>query len=674
MLKSQGTGCKMAASYLLILLVSLPGLSVEVPGKKVHEFDLTGEKQWFDTAIDLKTGDQVKVSATGKMHYLGSGEFGPEGLPRAWMDLLRILPLNDSNRGALIGRIGSDDASRPFLIGAGRESRISNGGRLFLGLNQKASEQATGSFHVVVEVKQAASTGTTPALDLSKLPKPTQPMLDQIPTRVQDAQGVPGDRVNFLIIGTEAQVKQALQEAGWVQVNRSIKDALIQSALATFSRQAYTRLPMSELLLFDRPQDFGYAQADPLVVVAARHHFRLWKAPFLVDGQTLWAGAGTHDIGFDKDQRNGNITHKIDPDTDKEREYIGASLKGTGRVATTLYLTPSAPVTEAKTAHGETFYSDGRTLVIILNPDNTDQSLAFGGIFCTVLSQINPDGGEWGDCSQYLEVPGDKTVPLEPIPNKYRVLIVPGLMNTCFAGTPPYKEGQAYLKEKFGLTFEVLSLPNNSCEDNAREIGAYLREKLKEDPRRYIVFGYSKGTPDFQVTLAKEPEVATGVAAFISVAGASGGSPVADSIPGQAERWIRQYNMPNCKGDLSQGFKSLSQPARRAFLASYPHPIVPTYSIAAVSNLSNTSKMLLQTWKILSAYDPKNDSQVIRDDAIVPESTYLGSALADHWAVALPFETSNESIKSGADKNHYPRSALLEAMIRFVIQDLESPK
>jgi hypothetical protein len=674
MLKSQVTRCKMAAGLFLFLLVYLPGLCVDSPGKKVQEFDLTGEKQWLDTAMDLKPGDQLKFSATGKMHYIGTGEFGPEGLPRSWMDLLRILPLNDANRGALIGRIGSSDASRPFLIGAGRENRVSNGGRLFLGLNQKASEKATGSFHVAVEVKQAASTASVPALDLTKLPKPTQNMLDQIPTRVQDAQGVPGDRVNFLIVGTEAQVKQALQEAGWVQVNRSIKDALIQSALATFSRQAYTRLPMSELLLFDRPQDFGYAQADPLVVVAARHHFRLWKAPFLVDGQTLWAGAGTHDIGFDKDQRNGSITHKIDPDTDKERDYIGESLKETGRVATTLVLTPSEPVTEAKTAHGESFYSDGRTLVVILNPDSSDQSLAFGNLFCTVLSQNNPDGGEWGSCSQYLEVPGEKTVPLEPIPTKYRVLIVPGLMNTCFAGAPPYKEGQAYLKEKYGLTVEMLPLPNNSCEDNAREIAAYLSGKLKEDSRRYIVFGYSKGTPDFQVALAKEPEVAAAVAAFISVAGASGGSPVADTIPGQADRWIRQYSLPNCKGDLSQGFKSLSQTARRAFLSSHPHPIVPTYSVAAVSNLTNTSKMLLQTWQILSAFDPKNDSQVIKDDAIVPESTYLGSALADHFAIALPFETSNESVKSGADKNHYPRSALLEAMIRFVIQDLGSPK
>ena len=62
-------------------------------------------------------------------------------------------------------------------------------------------------------------------------------------------------------------------------------------------------MPMSQLELFGRVQDFGYAQADPLRVVASRHHFRIWKTPFTAGGETVWAGAGTHDIGFDKDNR-----------------------------------------------------------------------------------------------------------------------------------------------------------------------------------------------------------------------------------------------------------------------------------------------------------------------------------------------------------------------------------
>ncbi len=656
---------------LLLATFGRPSLGIDIPGKGVKEFELKGDQQWFDTTIDLKQGDTIKISASGTLHYSDSREFGPEGLKRNWLDLLRILPLNDANRGAVIGKIGAEEGARPFLIGTTRESRVPVAGRLFLGLNQKEGDQPVGSFHVKVEVKPGTPAAAA-TQDVSKLPVLTQEMLDQIPVRVQDAAGAPGDRVNFLIVGSEPRVTQALDAAGWVQVNRSIKDAIIQGALATISRQVYTQMPMSELHLFGRAQDFGYAQADPLMVVASRHHFRLWKAPFQVDGQTLWAGAGTHDIGFDKDQRNGKVTHKIDPDTDKEREFIGSSLRETGLVAKTIYMTPSNPVKEAKTAHGETFTSDGRTLVIILTPDINDQSETFSDLFCTVLREKNPDGGEWGDCSRYIQVPGKKQVALDPIPNKYRLLIVPGLLNTCFPDTPPFKEGQAYLRQKLGLTVEELPLPNNSSEDNAREIAGYLRDHMKGDSRKYIVLGYSKGTPDLQVALATQPGVSDAVAAFLAVAGASGGSPVADAIPDLADRWIRQYNMPNCKGDLSQGFKSLSQAARRTFLSSYAHPFVPTYSLPAVSTPETTSKMLQQAWQILSTFDKANDSQLTKEDAIVPESAYLGTALADHFAVALPFETSNESIRSGADKNHYPRTALLEAMIRFVVRDLEA--
>ncbi|QOY89221.1 LssY C-terminal domain-containing protein [Paludibaculum fermentans] len=50
------------------------------------------------------------------------------------------------------------------------------------------------------------------------------------------------------------------------------------------------------------------------------------------------------------------ITHKIDPDTDLEREYIGETLKQSGQVVKLDYVTPKDTVTKAKTAHGEEFH------------------------------------------------------------------------------------------------------------------------------------------------------------------------------------------------------------------------------------------------------------------------------------------------------------------------------
>jgi hypothetical protein len=485
-----------------------------------------------------------------------------------------------------------------------------------------------------------------------------------------------GDRVNFLIIGSEAKVHQALDAAGWIQPDKSVQNTILRGALASFSREAYVTLPISNLMLFGRNQDFGYAQADPIKVVATRHHFRLWRAPFAVDGQPLWAGAGTHDIGLEKDQRNGKLTHKIDPAVDGERDYIAQSLQDTGLVAKLDYMTPTNPITEAKTATGGGFHSDGRTLVVYLQPDTEDVSRQFADLFCSVLKQHNPDTGEWGGCGQYLDTTGKDDLALAALPTRYRVLIVPGILSSCASEAPAFNEGQKYLREKYGMSVDLLGVPNDSCEANAKMIASYLREQQKSDPRKFIVLGYSKGAPDLQVALAQEDGVAGAVAAFITVAGASGGSPIADALPAQINGWITRFqNMGKCQGDLTTGFRSLKREVRQAFLASYPDPVVPTYSLAALSGKDNTSKALLEAQRLLSVFDPSNDAQLTKWDAIVPGAKYLGAAHADHLAVALPFDKmADGELLKFMDHSRYPRATLLEALVRFVVGDLDAPK
>jgi hypothetical protein len=329
---------------------------------QTKELDLKPADGWVDTGIDLAAGDSVKITATGQLQFNKAQQpSGPEGLPRGYADLMRVMQFNDAGRGALIGRIGSNEANRPFLVGAEVNRPAPIAGRLFVAINQSSFDQATGSYHVKV-VRTAGANKPKAGVTVPAFP---QQRIDEIPRRVSDAQGNPGDRVNFILIGSQEQVQEALKTAGWVVVDRSNNDAVLSGLLASLNKQAYVTMPMSVLQLFGRPQDFGYAQADPLRVVASRHHFRLWKAPFDLEGQTVWAGAGTHDVGFDRDQRTKNgVTHKIDPDTDGERDYIRDSLTATGLVVKTDYITPTDPVKRAKTATGSEFTSDGRTLLV----------------------------------------------------------------------------------------------------------------------------------------------------------------------------------------------------------------------------------------------------------------------------------------------------------------------
>jgi hypothetical protein len=322
---------------------------------------------WLDTGIDLRAGDVAVITASGTVTLAQGRTTGPAGLNRGFRDLLKTYPANDAGLGALIGRIGSSDAAVPFLAGEAKRLEVPRTGRLFLSINKTSNDSVDGSYHVIVEF-QSRGPEKPISVDSLKLPMVTKEMIDRIPRRVVDADGNPGDNTNFVVPGSEQKVLAAFEAAGWVKVDRTRKNAVLTGLIETLSKQAYLELPMSELTLFGRVQDYGLAHAVPIEVVAQRHHLRLWKAPFQADGQDLWVGAATHDVGFDRDARNNGFTHKIDPNVDDEREFVGRSLEETGKVAKLSYVMPSQPSKEARTATGATFHSDGRVLVIQLLP------------------------------------------------------------------------------------------------------------------------------------------------------------------------------------------------------------------------------------------------------------------------------------------------------------------
>ncbi len=214
----------------------------------------------------------------------------------------------------------------------------------------------------------SGASSATPALKLSdaQLDSSLRKSIDNLPRRVRDQFNNQGDMVNFVIVGSQEQMQAALTAANWHVADTDDKQAAVKAVLETYQRKDYLEMPMSTLYLFDRKQDYGYEEADAYAVVATRHHFRIWKAPFTYSGQTVWVGAGTHDIGFEKDQRNGNVTHKIDPAVDGERDNIGQTIQQAGKVKSLAYYLPPNPVQDAKNATGGGYHSDGRILVIFL--------------------------------------------------------------------------------------------------------------------------------------------------------------------------------------------------------------------------------------------------------------------------------------------------------------------
>src|SRR5579884_102668 len=320
---------------------------------------------WIDTGVIVAPGDHLDFTANGTITLADDRSSSPDGVARGWKDLLRQFPLNTANAGALIGRISSNDASVPFLIGAGRQMDVTTSGHLYLNTNLSSDLSGDGSYSVKLKISKTQA-AVTPAssVNLGNLLSPA--LFNNIPRTVQDEQGDPGDMVNFAIIGTKDQVQKAFQAAGWTAVDKTTQDAILHGLLATLSHEAYVEMPMSTLYLFGRPQDLSFARADPIAVAAVRHHLRVWQTTETVDGKPLWVGSATHDNGFEKDQRNGKVTHHIDPNIDAERDFIQQSFAAAGMLAGAAYVTPSDPLKESHTATGGSFHSDGRIVVMML--------------------------------------------------------------------------------------------------------------------------------------------------------------------------------------------------------------------------------------------------------------------------------------------------------------------
>jgi hypothetical protein len=366
---------------------------------------VTAGQPWTDAQIDLQPGDVVQIlTAKAGADPDAGGKLACELQREGSSSVETALPVNSAAPGALIAKLARN--ALPFPVVVSRNISVSEAGHLYLGINGAA--HCRGTFVVEVHVGPAMSTIVKNKLaraaqiwaagqlntgaasgsggnesDVNSAPDaktstnslqvstaPLDPNLrdeiDRLPRRVNDEFNNPGDMVNFVIVGSQQQMQGALERANWHLADTSNADAISRAIEMTQQNKDYVQMPMSLLYLFGRVQEFGYEQAEPFAVVASRHHFRLWKAPFEFNHQPVWVGAGTHDIGFEKDQRNGKVTHKIDPAVDQERENIAESLQKSGDVQSLSFYLPSNPVEEAKNATGGGYHSDGRIMVITL--------------------------------------------------------------------------------------------------------------------------------------------------------------------------------------------------------------------------------------------------------------------------------------------------------------------
>jgi hypothetical protein len=148
--------------------------------------------------------------------------------------------------------------------------------------------------------------------------------LEELPCCVVDAKGEnTGDPLNIVVIGDPQDLYYSVIRAGWDETETVTAASGWKTAASFFTGGAYRYSPVSSLYLFGRRQDVALQRIRENI--HERNHFRLWLAPMTFEGQTVWVGQISRDIGV-RFTRKTITTHKIDPDVDETREFLVENL------------------------------------------------------------------------------------------------------------------------------------------------------------------------------------------------------------------------------------------------------------------------------------------------------------------------------------------------------------
>lgn len=298
--------------------------------------------------------------------------------------------------------------------------------------------------------------------------------------------------------------------------------------------------------------------------------------------------------------------------------------------------------------------------------------------------------------------------PIDATVRRTTLLVCPGLLN----GLLPVREFSADLPEvawRYRLpVLRAASHPARGCAANVADILAALNEGRGADaaarpvaeaarrvPGDVMVLAYSKGAPDLLTALVAHPEIAPRVRCVFAVAGAVGGSQVADDLARRfkASRWNRNALDLSLKlkgfahtvmsdgaaarqrldeFDTAGAVRDLTTPVRQAFLRANAATLdaldIPMFTLRGVTRLSEVPVSQRRGCRLLSTFEAEHDMQVAGSCTRLPlaMATELAVLRGHHWDLAYP---PFRRRKWANNTYHpFPKTAAVTAMIQLAAE------
>lgn len=192
------------------------------------------------------------------------------------------------------------------------------------------------------------------------------PVLDDAPRITHTKDGIPGDPLNLVLIGTENQLKKAMLAAHWHPADAITFESCLKISRATLLRRPYEDAPVSNLYVWGRKQDLAFQQPvghDP----RQRHHVRFWRWEEQDDqGRPLWIGAATFDRRVGLSHTTGQVTHHIAAAVDQERDHLIEDLTSAGQVVLLTWENHYQSKLKGRNGGGDIYFTDGNLPVLVL--------------------------------------------------------------------------------------------------------------------------------------------------------------------------------------------------------------------------------------------------------------------------------------------------------------------
>lgn len=195
--------------------------------------------------------------------------------------------------------------------------------------------------------------------------------------RTRTADGILSDPVNLAARGSEEQLHKVMDAAGWSLADDITPRSAWKMATTVLRRKSYPNAPVSPAFLFGRKQDFAYQQEvdnNP----NQRHHVRFWRCPkgWLLPGghRVDWLAAGTYDRSIGVSLFTFQLTHRIDEDTDIERDYIIQAVQHSAEPVRVTVLKDFSSGYHSRNGGGDSIRTDGDLPILELSKVKSQKS------------------------------------------------------------------------------------------------------------------------------------------------------------------------------------------------------------------------------------------------------------------------------------------------------------